>query len=411
LIRPGDEKYSSSFPPKPRPDERWVSSTVPFPAAGGRPDASTAMADTIPSRRATTLKSTPADPMLKSILAPLLALLLLPSAAQAQSRKAIAGIAKQFDRHDLIMIGELHRSREIHAFLQKMLRDPGFICRADDDVVEFGNSRLQALADAYVSGGLVSDVQIQDAWRETAVPLTWNSPLYGQVYETVRDINARRLCPHPVRLVLADPPLDWSLINGPRDLEPFADRDGSYAAVVEREVIAKHHRALLIAGELHALKKIPNDMHDDPDELDAAQLIERAHPGILFSVATVPLPNAAKALALSAAPSFRVVHGSPLEQADFQLTDWQSTVTRTSVDGKPAWKVEPPKHWPRMGEAVDGLLYVGGNTSVYPSPTIYLDRAYQHELRRRATIIKEWNGQDFITGIDALVREASKTGH
>ena len=350
----------------------------------------------------------------QSGLAAFLWLVLSPTASAAQAQPVIAEIAKQFDKHPLIMIGELHRSEEIHAFLQQMLRDPAFICRADDIVVEFGNSRLQALADTYVSGGNVTPTQLQSMWRETAVPLTWNSPLYQQFYEIVHDINQQHLCTHSIRVVLGDPPLDWSKIKTVKDYERFTDRDGSYADVVEREVLSKHHHALLVAGELHAMKQLPKDYQSEPEDPTVAQRIERKHPGALFSIVSVPLPNAAKALSLGPAPSFSVVQGSALEDADFQLTDYDSTVTLVSVNGKPVWKLEPDKHWPPMGNVVDGLLYVGGNHSLYPSPTIYLDPVYQQELRRRAVIIKNYSGQDFMPGIDELVKEGNaieKKGH
>jgi hypothetical protein len=339
-----------------------------------------------------------------------LAIAWLPGmSAVAQSGPVVAAIAKQFDKHPLIMFGELHRSIEIHAFLQQMLRDAVFICRADDIVVEFGNSRLQALADAYVSGGDVTAVQLQSVWRETSPPLTWNSPVYRQVFETVRDINSKHLCKHSLRILLGDPPLDWSKVKTAKDYEPFTDRDGSYADVVEREVLAKHHRALLIAGELHAMKQIPKDLQDSPDDTTVASLIERKHPGALFCIVSVPLPNAAKALGMGAPPSFRIVRGSPLEHVDFQLTEEDITVTQVSVAGEQVWKIEPDKGWPRMGKVVDGLVYLGGNHSLYPSPSIYQDPAYQQELRRRALIIKSYSGQDFMPGIDELVKQAGQS--
>jgi hypothetical protein len=344
--------------------------------------------------------------MILRILISFVATLLPLASALAQSRPAIAGIARQFDKHPLIMIGELHRGTEIHAFLQQMLRDPAFICRADDIVVEFGNSRLQSLADTYASGGNVSETQLQSLWRETAVPLTWNSPVYEQFYETVRDINQQHLCTHSIRILLADPPLDWSKIKTAKDYEPFTDRDGSYADVVEREVLSRHHRALLVAGELHAMKQIPKSLQSDPGELSVAQIIERRHPGALFSIVSVPLPNAAKALDMGPPPSFRVVQGSKLEHASYQMADYDSTVTRVSVNGKQVWKLSPDKHWPPMGKVVDGLLYLGGNHSLYPSPAIYLDPVYQQELRRHAVIIKSYSGQDFMPGIDELVKKA-----
>jgi hypothetical protein len=317
-----------------------------------------------------------------------LALALGTDARADSSREVIGQIAKQFDEHPLIMIGELHRWEQLHAFMREMIRNPEFVCRADDVVVEFGNSRLQGLADSYTSGGNVTDAQLQSLWRETSVPLTWNSPVYRQFYETVREINQKHLCAHPVRIVLADPPLDWSKIKTAKDYAPWADRDASYAEVVEREVLAKHHRALLLTGQFHVVKQTPEG---DEDGARAAQLVERKHPGALFSIVAAPRA-VAEAMHLDPPPSFKIIRGSKLQNADFA-----SIAT-----------MNPHKKWPPMGNVVDGVLNVGDQTSLYPPPAIYLDPDYQRELRRRAAIIKEFSGQDFTPAIDELVKEAQK---
>jgi hypothetical protein len=110
-------------------------------------------------------------------------------------------------------------------------------------------------------------------------------------------------------------------------------------------------------------------------------------------------------LGLGASPSFAVVRGTSRADVSYQLADWDSAVVRT---GEPGWTFARDKHWPRVGSVIDGLLYLGGNHSVYPSPTIYLDPAYQRELRRRAAIIKAYSGQDFGPKIDELVREGRR---
>jgi len=294
----------------------------------------------------------------------------------------VAQIARQLDDHRLVMIGEFHRWQELHAFLQRMLRDPTFICRVDDVVVEFGNSRLQPIADAYGSGADVPEARVQSMWRETAVPLTWNSPVYRQFYDAVRELNQAHLCPHPVRIVLGDPPLDWSKIKTVQDYAPWTDRDGSLATVVEREVLAKGRRALVLAGIAHAVKR------GGDEGPAAAELIERKHPGALFSIVPIRSPATAAAMKMPAPPSFRTVRASELAGMDFALIS----------------KVAPGK---RVGEVVDGVLYVGDKeTSVYPPPTIYLDPAYERELRRRAAIHKAYSGQDFLPVIDELLRSA-----
>ena len=303
---------------------------------------------------------------------------------------AIIQIAKQFDTHAVIQLGEFHRSLQIHTFIQQMLRDPRFICRANDVVIEFGNSRLQKLADIYTSGGTLTETQIASMYRETPVPLTWNTPVYRAVYDTVRDINRMHLCKHPVRLVLGDGPLDWSKVKSAKDLEAFGDRDTAMADTVEREVFAKHHHAFLITGEFHAEKKT----NDEADGLRTAQIIEKRHPGSLFVIVTVPSHDAAAALKMGPAPSFRAVHGSDIEHKPFAMTKEHWTA---AIPARPGGFT--------IGEVVDGILNVGGNSSLFPSPEIYLDEAYAKELRRRAAIVREMSGQDFVAVVDDLVKE------
>jgi hypothetical protein len=323
-------------------------------------------------------------------IAVLLSLGLGAAAPADRTTAAIAEIAKQFDTHSVVQLGELHRSLQIHSFIQRMLRDPRFICRVDDVAVEFGNSRLQKLADIYASGGALSESKIQSMWRETSVPLTWNTPVYRAIYDTVRDIDREHLCPHPIRLVLADAPLDWSKVKTAKDLAPFADRDTAMADTVEREVIAKHRRAFLITGEFHAEKKT----QDAADGLRTAQIVEHRHPGALFSIVTVPSPAAAAALRMGPAPSFKAAHSGDIEHAPFAMTKENWTASRP-----------PSRQDFTVGEVVDGVLYVGGNSSLFPSPEIYLDPVYARELRRRAAIVKEMSGQDFVAVVDDLVKE------
>ena len=325
----------------------------------------------------------------------------------APSAATIAELAKLFDKHPLIMIGEQHRNVQQHVFLRKLIRDPVFICRANDIVIEFGNARLQHVADAYVAGETVTEAQLQSMWRETEVMFAWNSPVYRQFYETVRDINEKRVCPHPIRLLLGDPPVDWALVKTVEDFKRLEDRDIFFAGVVEREVLAKKRRALLISGSLHALRQMPKDEEGGFSEPNVVQLIERKHPGLLFSVASVPSQAAAETMKMGPAPSFRVVRGTDLERADFAMIAPAWTATPVIVNGKHEWKLDAAKRWPRMGKVIDGVLYLGGDeTKLFPPPAIYLDPVYQQQLRQRAAIIKEFNGQDFMPVLDDLVKEA-----
>ena len=247
-------------------------------------------------------------------------------------------------------------------------------------------------------------------YRETIVMFAWNAPMYRAFYEAVREVNMKHTCPHPVRLVLGDPDMDWAKIDTVEQLKAVPDRDQFFADVVEREVLAKKHRALLISGALHALKSYPKrEPGDDAgfSEPSAAQLIERKRPGSIFIVGLVTTPAAAETMKMPPPPSFRVVKGSALEKLSFSIIAPAWDAKPVIVNGKHDWELTDSNAWASMGKVVDGVLYLGGDeTRVFPPPSIYLEPVYQAQLRKRAALIKEYNGQDFGVILDDLIREA-----
>lgn len=81
------------------------------------------------------------------------------------------------------------------------------------------------------------------------------SPVYPSLYEAVRQVNRQRAGKHQIRILLGDPYIDWGKVQSREDVEPYlAHRDEFYVNVVKDEVLAKHHRALLIEGWGHFLR-------------------------------------------------------------------------------------------------------------------------------------------------------------
>ncbi|HKB72406.1 MAG TPA: hypothetical protein VKH46_16330, partial [Thermoanaerobaculia bacterium] len=145
-------------------------------------------------------------------------------------------IFRTFQTHPLVLLGEQHRRKEFHEFLQALLQDPRFLRAIDDVVVEFGNGKYQSVIDRYVSGAAVDDGELQRVWRDTTQIVTWDSPVYRDFFRSVRALNARHPH-HPVRVLLGDPPIDWSTVRTADDYGRFADRDRFFTNVVEREVL------------------------------------------------------------------------------------------------------------------------------------------------------------------------------
>ena len=80
-------------------------------------------------------------------------------------------------------------------------------------------------------------------------------PIYRHLYKVIRETNMRRRGKHQMRVLCGDPYINWDTTKTRDDIGPFlGNRDRWYAQVVKNDVIAKHHRAFLIAGSYHFLR-------------------------------------------------------------------------------------------------------------------------------------------------------------
>ena len=177
-------------------------------------------------------------------------MILICSLARAQD--PVQGIVKLFETYRIVMFGEIHECRQEYDLLRKLVNAPGFSERVNDIVVEFGNARYQDVVDRYISGENVPIEEVQGAWRDTVGSVGPASPVYGEFYAAVRAANLKLPKERRIRILLGDPPIDWSKVRGLEDIGyylPF--RDEFYASVVRYQVLAKGRRALLIMGQGH----------------------------------------------------------------------------------------------------------------------------------------------------------------
>ncbi len=164
----------------------------------------------------------------------------------------VQGIVKLFETYRIVMLGEFHESRQQYDLLRKLVAAPEFAERVNDIVLEFGNSRYQDVVDRYIAGENVPLDQVQPAWRDTVGALGPVSPVYGEFYGAVRAVNRKLPKERRLRVLLGDPPIDWSHVRSRDDIAPYLPfRDEFYASVVRFQVLATEHRALLIMGEGH----------------------------------------------------------------------------------------------------------------------------------------------------------------
>ena len=133
-----------------------------------------------------------------------------------------------------------------------LLADRQFTANIDDVVIEAGNSRYQAMLDRYVFGGYVPQQRLAVVWRKTTQIIGGEAdPTTKMLIDMVRNLNLKAP-QHPLRVLAADPPIDWNAIHTAAQFDAFlSQRDTNAASVIEKQVLSKHRRVLVVIGGAH----------------------------------------------------------------------------------------------------------------------------------------------------------------
>jgi len=203
-------------------------------------------------------------------------------------------ILDAFRTHPLVALSEgQHWNRQGHAYRLSLLRDPRLADVVNDIVVEFGDSRYQDVIDRYVAGADVPYDELRHVWEDTtATNFVFDIPIYEEIYRTIREVNRQRPAGARFRVLLGDPPIDWTTTPNETAILDFLYTRNAFAAdLVRREVLARRRRALLLYADGHFFRKgevtVPDWMvvKRQPEEPLVSQL-ERTHPGTIFNIGT-----------------------------------------------------------------------------------------------------------------------------
>jgi hypothetical protein len=291
-------------------------------------------------------------------------------------RRATEALSDAFTAADIVCIGSPRELQELGDFLGTLVRDPAFASVCNDIVVEFGNRRYQETADRFLAGEEVPPAELLRIWRDTTQPGAWDSPVYGQLLVRVREANRTLPPERRLRVLLADPPIDWDSVKQPPDYAPFAAvREAHFAAVLEAEVLRKGRRAIFWAGASHVVRK--------PDNIpNPVVLIEKRGAGRTF----VALTHAGFAdeqledrLAALPAPSLLHMQDSWLGRLN-AAAYFQSAHNKTGPN---------PYTGVRLQEAADAYLFLAPRAELTwtPAPEDIYQGAYGAEVARRRKLI------------------------
>jgi len=156
-----------------------------------------------------------------------------------------------FDTADVVALHDRHRQKGDSDLRIALVRDPMFPKEVRDIVVEFGNSRYQAILDRYIAGEDVKISEVEPVWRNTTQLRVWDSPLYAEFFAAVREVNFKLPRSARIKVFAADPPIDWSTIRDRDSYLKFEFQREQTPAQIVTQLVSSKRKVLLIYGSNH----------------------------------------------------------------------------------------------------------------------------------------------------------------
>ena len=318
----------------------------------------------------------------------------------------ITGILEAYKSHNVVAICDGgHGCEQAYAFRISLIRDPRFAYIVNDIVVESGNSLYQEMMDRFIAGEDIPEKQLRRAWQNTTQPHdVWDRPVFEGLFREVRHVNASLPRDRQIRVLLGDPPIDWSKIKNAEELDEawraVGDRDSCAAEIIQREVLEKQRRALVVYGGMHLLRKKlcwqaknqeQAEQRFSPLPNSIVSLLE-SRGAEVYSV-WVPVFVDPATLQSEASswhkPSLALIRGTPLGEASFRSYYPHPMFTKDG-DATVEIYVDPIRS-PVMQDQFDAILYLGAPSELtwsQLSPGLSCDPEY---IEMRSTRVA-WAG-------------------
>jgi hypothetical protein len=299
---------------------------------------------------------------------------------------AADGIFGAFKTHPLVGLSEWHGLAQEYDFYVVLLRDPRFAKDVGNLVLEVGDAAQQAVIDRYVNGEYVAYPELRKVWSDTVGSVSTVTDTGSiNIYSTIRDVNAKLPPEQRIKVWLGDPPIDWAAIKTRADFNLLLNQRDTYPAeLIERELLAKDKKALVIYGGAH--------LGIFPSHPNLRMLIEAKHPDAFFVVT----PYAGYAQKDCAARFERHIKTWPIPSL---VTPIRGSSLENDIWRKGCNSVDKPKDMPEelweesgrnnLGLNSDALLYLGPRKALVTGPhdpDILLDLDYRAEINRRMTL-------------------------
>ena len=346
-----------------------------------------------------------------------------PVGSNPKPADATAAILAAFDKYEVVGLSAAHGNKDLDDFLLALIRNPAFPGKVNDVVVECGNSLYQSTLDRYIDGGEVPLAEIRQVWRNTTQPMCGLSSFYDELFPLIRRINESLPPAKKLRVLAADPPIDWSQVKTRQDFGPgqFFLRDPSIASVMEKEVLAKRRKALMLFGTAHLF-------HADDT---AVGIYEKDNLGVTLVIAdhvgfgnwtpaekynndfearmkSWPLPSLVQDM--KGTWLLDLLDETYSSGAVFFGDPDGGKLPSGPVKPKGTFAELPPEALLKFSQKVDAYLYLGPRDLLLNEPApaaVFLDKDYMAELLRRVAILGDGAIGDDIDPVKVAARDAN----
>ncbi len=312
-----------------------------------------------------------------------------PFAPDPVPQDLVAFSQTALQQYPLLAIGEVHNSRLQYALLTDLIRAPRIRALIDDVVVEFGNAFYQDRLDGFLLD--LEDVpaaKLAQVWRDHSESPTgpFESPIYRDFVYSVRAVNEGLARSERIRIVAADPPVNWDVIRTSADFRALPARSQYMGERVVSEVLQKNRRAILIVGGAHLSRRAVSPI-SGRSMVNVTSVVEQARPGSVYVLSGVAGfgPRDAEVLPRMA----DIPLGSVIPLRGHFLGDLPGPSVVGPASPTAARRPTAPASSVTRKDLFDAYLWVGTPEMVplvTASPQQWADDARWAELNRRSVI-------------------------
>lgn len=308
-----------------------------------------------------------------------------PRGSKPIPEAAIPSILAAFDKYEVVAMPEDHGLKDLDDLIFALIRNPAFPDKVKDVVVECGNSLYQPILDRYIAGEDVPITAVRQVWRNADQPICgfWGFGFFEQLYPLLRAVNQKLPPGKRLRVLAGGLPIDWEQIKSFQDVLKLGPRDAGIASVMEKEVLSKHRKALMLFGTFHVF-------HMSEVRASAVSMYEKDYPNVTFVISELIAADAEVSPAVANWPNPSLARVKDTWLGGLDLAHFLPPGTR--IDEKDcSVHDEVPKHLQKpMEDLVDAFLYLGPKDLAlkeqFPA-YIVLDADYMAEVRRRESVL------------------------